>query len=572
MAHLKGIGIRNFRIFEKETYFDFTNINILVGPNSSGKSSLLKLLLLLQANENLKDLDLSKGSHNLGEFKTLINKSSKEKELVIKFPITLFEINVELFVELVYKQRDNNTGVLSNLKIFDKSDNEEIYNWLNKEINFDHLLKYFKLYIKYITKNPKMIGGIYNSPKPIDFSNFSSELPDDSYGLKVKLNDTKDGLTNENLLEFTEFDFSRTIFEYDKILNLSTENEMSFLKSQFNLPCSVAFLDATFPDDKGNLGRLINWLYIIDRKQNDNKNSEFLKLVELRQIKPTKNSRLFFNFISNIFCSGISKILNIGIPEILNLNNFEYINVIKGVQSRFKVLQDSNDSFTDLLKEYSSIKDGSDKYKQRKLDEAFLNDWLNKFKIGKSFDAKRQEVKIIFPMIKIERDEMNLADLGYGSNQILSILLKILNVAMKHCEIDEEGFPTYKPSILFMEEPEANLHPDFQSRLSDLFVDASNKFNIQFIIETHSEYLIRRLQLLTADYKKEDIPKLKPEDSVIYYFNHPDEVAKGAEQVKEIHILNDGSLTDDFGSGFFDEADKIALELYNLQRKKTMRN
>jgi predicted ATPase len=572
MAHLKGIGIRNFRIFEKETYFDFTNINILVGPNSSGKSSLLKLLLLLQANENLKDLDLSKGSHNLGEFKTLINKSSKEKELVIKFPITLFEINVELFVELVYKQRDNNTGVLSNLKIFDKSDNEEIYNWLNKEINFDHLLKYFKLYIKYITKNPKMIGGIYNSPKPIDFSNFSSELPDDSYGLKVKLNDTKDGLTNENLLEFTEFDFSRTIFEYDKILNLSTENEMSFLKSQFNLPCSVAFLDATFPDDKGNLGRLINWLYIIDRKQNDNKNSEFLKLVELRQIKPTKNSRLFFNFISNIFCSGISKILNIGIPEILNLNNFEYINVIKGVQSRFKVLQDSNDSFTDLLKEYSSIKDGSDKYKQRKLDEAFLNDWLNKFKIGKSFDAKRQEVKIIFPMIKIERDEMNLADLGYGSNQILYILLKILNVAMKHCEIDEEGFPRYKPSILFMEEPEANLHPDFQSRLSDLFVDASNKFNIQFIIETHSEYLIRRLKLLTADYKKEDIPELKPEDSVIYYFNHPDEVAKGAEQVKEIHILNDGSLTDDFGSGFFDEADKIALELYNLQRKKTMRN
>ena len=58
-----------------------------------------------------------------------------------------------------------------------------------------------------------------------------------------------------------------------------------------------------------------------------------------------------------------------------------------------------------------------------------------------------------------------------------------------------------------------------------MFIETSEKFNIQFFIETHSEYLIRKLQYLTA--KKE----IKPEDSVIYYFNHPDEVAKGAEQV-----------------------------------------
>jgi hypothetical protein len=43
-------------------------------------------------------------------------------------------------------------------------------------------------------------------------------------------------------------------------------------------------------------------------------------------------------------------------------------------------------------------------------------------------------------------------------------------------------------------------------------------------------------------------------------------------RVKKIDINKDGSLTGDFGPGFFDEADKIAIELYRLQRNKTQMN
>jgi predicted ATPase len=94
-----------------------------------------------------------------------------------------------------------------------------------------------------------------------------------------------------------------------------------------------------------------------------------------------------------------------------------------------------------------------------------------------------------------------------------------------------------------------------------MFVDASKRFNVQFFIETHSEYLVRRLQYLTA--KNE----IKPEDSVIYYFNHPDEVAKGAEQVKELHIREDGMMDGDFGPGFFDESTRLTVDLLKLQNK-----
>jgi hypothetical protein len=57
---------------------------------------------------------------------------------------------------------------------------------------------------------------------------------------------------------------------------------------------------------------------------------------------------------------------------------------------------------------------------------------------------------------------------------------------------------------------------------------------------------------------------------VIYYFNAPNNIPAGEPQVKKIEILEDGSLSDDFGSGFFDEATNWKFELLKL--KKTQQN
>ena len=86
--------------------------------------------------------------------------------------------------------------------------------------------------------------------------------------------------------------------------------------------------------------------------------------------------------------------------------------------------------------------------------------------------------------------------------------------------------------------------------------------SVQFIIETHSEYMVRKFQYLVAK------GEMKKEDIVIYYFNDPNNIPAGEPQVKKIEILEDGSLSDDFGSGFFDEADNLAINLFNLQNRK----
>ena len=94
-----------------------------------------------------------------------------------------------------------------------------------------------------------------------------------------------------------------------------------------------------------------------------------------------------------------------------------------------------------------------------------------------------------------------------------------------------------------------------------MIIDAAEKFNIQFIIETHSEYLIRKLQYHTAT------GKLKPNDTAIYYFEAPDSKPKKKKRVRKITIQKDGRLSAPFGEGFFDETPRLMLSIMNLSNE-----
>jgi predicted ATPase len=161
-------------------------------------------------------------------------------------------------------------------------------------------------------------------------------------------------------------------------------------------------------------------------------------------------------------------------------------------------------------------------------------------------------------------NKTNILDLGYGYSQVIPILLKILVTthlhATKKSEIEDEK--VNENPTLIIEEPESNLHPNLQSKLADVFVLANKTFGLKFIIETHSEYLIRKFQYLTA--KNE----INQDDSVIYYFNSDEFVNSLEPKVKHIFINEYGGLTDSFGPGFFDEATKLQFDLIRLQKQQ----
>ena len=173
----------------------------------------------------------------------------------------------------------------------------------------------------------------------------------------------------------------------------------------------------------------------------------------------------------------------------------------------------------------------------------FVEKWIKVFKIGSQIKMEKDRLRgIKF----IDIDGGSLVDKGYGLTQLTAVILSIANA------MEIEG-------SVILEEPEANLHPKYQSMLAEMLVEAKIYYDVSFIIETHSEYLIRKLQYLTA--KK----KIKADDTIIYYFHHPDEIPKGEKQIKKLTIREDGMMDGDFGEGFFDESSRLTMDLLKIQ-------
>jgi predicted ATP-dependent endonuclease of OLD family len=233
-----------------------------------------------------------------------------------------------------------------------------------------------------------------------------------------------------------------------------------------------------------------------------------------------------------------------------HISGADYLSTIRNEQKRIYSDEDKS-AFKSILESLDNARNNGFDF------DNYLSECSKLFDVDGIFDFDYDSEKgIYFPSI----NGQSFVNVGFGLGQIALIIFKIAEHASKKYIRTNHGeyFFSNASSILILEEPESNLHPKFQSLLADLFVKAAETFNIQFIIETHSEYLIRKLQYLTA--KKQ----VKPDDSVIYYFHDP--------RVKKIEILEDGSLSDDFGPGFFDEAANWELELIRLKNSKNRNN
>jgi AAA domain, putative AbiEii toxin, Type IV TA system/Protein of unknown function (DUF3696) len=236
-----------------------------------------------------------------------------------------------------------------------------------------------------------------------------------------------------------------------------------------------------------------------------------------------------------------------GLPDHSNLrrSNLFHLEAVRANTQRLYTWASQGTGFNDML--YGIAKLGIAKLDDKtKLD--FIQKWISNFGLSGEFKIRVDESGI---GAQVLIGETALPDFGYGITQFLPIIFKIALIAESNVFNDN-----YDSKILYIEEPETNLHPKLQSKLADMFVDANKTFNIQFIIETHSEYFIRKLQYLTA--RKE----IQTTDTVIHYFNDVhEERPAGTPQVKEINIQSDGRLTGEFGPGFYDETARLMMAI-----------
>jgi predicted ATPase len=101
----------------------------------------------------------------------------------------------------------------------------------------------------------------------------------------------------------------------------------------------------------------------------------------------------------------------------------------------------------------------------------------------------------------------SLSDVGFGISQFLPIIVADLQLK--------------KSSTLFIAQPEIHLHPQVQAQFAEYLSNRIKNSSKNYIIETHSEYLINRIRLLVVkgELAENDI-------SVIYLENNGKDVMK----------------------------------------------
>lgn len=77
---LRRIKLDNFKVFEM-VEIDFSRINILIGPNGTGKSSIWQALILLRQSIEHEALHTEGPLINFGEFRNIANKKAEQKEI-----------------------------------------------------------------------------------------------------------------------------------------------------------------------------------------------------------------------------------------------------------------------------------------------------------------------------------------------------------------------------------------------------------------------------------------------------------------------------------------------------------
>ena len=255
-------------------------------------------------------------------------------------------------------------------------------------------------------------------------------------------------------------------------------------------------------------------------------------------------------------------------------DRFIYVGSSKAEAQRLYRVDSSNaDSFEKTINNYFEAKRNC---QGNYAPDTFLNKWIRKFNIGYSIDIRNTTdgLGIVVYLHSSEADSKGhlLADEGYGMTQLLSVLLnietailnsktqdqipldrKVHGISLAHEEFEKQ----YSQACIAIEEPEIHLHPKYQSLLMDMFNDAYQNYNIHFIIETHSEYLVRRSQVLVAEAKYADEVELSEKCPYkVYYIPQPQE-----GKPYDLMYKPDGKFTKRFGKGFFDVADGLLLDL-----------
>lgn len=161
--------------------------------------------------------------------------------------------------------------------------------------------------------------------------------------------------------------------------------------------------------------------------------------------------------------------------------------------------------------------------------------WLSLMGLADGLEARRLGQSARYELnVVANGSTSNLKDVGVGVSQVLPVIVAAL--------FAKAG------DIVIVEEPESHLHPMAQMQLAELFIQASRDRGVQFIIESHSEHLLLRLQRRVAERQLQA-------DSVAMYFLKRSE---GLAHIERLQLNDAGDIANWPENFFGDDMTEIA--------------
>lgn len=190
--------------------------------------------------------------------------------------------------------------------------------------------------------------------------------------------------------------------------------------------------------------------------------------------------------------------------------------------------------------------------KRRKSFQEMIAHWLDELGLIHEFrlDEIANGTNLYRATVKTSSSSVPtaLTDVGFGVSQVLPALVLLYYVP--------EG------STVLMEQPEIHLHPSVQSGLADVMLNVAEARNVQVIVESHSEHLIRRLQRRVAE------EAASADDVKLYFVSTTDGVAQAEDLV-----LNEWGEIENWPDEFFgDDVGEIVAITQNALRRRLGRS
>ncbi|RKD90039.1 AAA ATPase-like protein [Mangrovibacterium diazotrophicum] len=240
--------------------------------------------------------------------------------------------------------------------------------------------------------------------------------------------------------------------------------------------------------------------------------------------------------------NSISKFVNL-----LNTKKVFYLGANPSKQSALFYLRDKQNALGQAIHQFYQLK-----IQKGQPEYIFVEKWMKRFEIGDTFDINFISGEAYECFIKNGDVETHLADMGMGSLQLMQLFFKIATM-LRHFKAETKGIN------LIVEEPELNLHPALQSELADFFFEINDEFGIKFIVETHSEYIIRRTQVLGLKNGLFTTQETNPNPFTVYYFH----LTEGPYQM---NYTAEGKFDRSFDGGFTNVATNSTKEMLKLNR------